>query len=450
MNSNNNAVWAMWAIAASALVVNFAYAFGLLSSGIEPDMNSMRFLAFSSEVANRSLANFDLLGISYAAFTTVSNQFLHGNMIHLLTNVASLVLLGYPIERRFGAKALALWFLVGGVVGTLAQWYIADPKLPLLIFGASGGVMTITGMYQTLYATKKIQWSVWGWCLAVFSMVLLVPNILAAFGLMSDAISSTAQVGVIVHLTSAALGWALGLYLGHTTQESGAEAASNTSWKEAVVYALFTVAITGGVAFAVGKSAPSLDERFFKYEDQNLVYQLKRDLKLSTEALDKALQAPEVQAELQIVKAGVKAMDEQAQLYVQLKGKSVVGGMEEADAVRHFIDALKASNIAADATIKMVEKEHEAFKKSLDMLRESINGGLKMDTVDLDLVVSPVMQKLAPVNQARSFLQAVQQAVSAVLTPIASKQQVTRQMEMQVVFQVVTNYLDGLASQNRQ
>ena len=143
-------------------------------------------------------------------------------------------------------------------------------------------------------------------------------------------------------------------------------------------------------------------------------------------------------------------MDNQAQLYVYLKKNSAVGGVEEADVVRHFFDALKASNIAANKAIKLVEKEHNAFELSLNKLRESISGGLKIDTVDLDLVVSPVMQKLGPVSQVRSLLQAVQQAAVAVLTSISKEQQVTRQMEMQVVIQVLTNYLDGLANQNRQ
>lgn len=449
MNSNNKPVWALWAIAASAVFVNFTYAFGLLSAGIEPDMNNLRFLAFSSEVANRSLANFDLIGIGYAAFTTVSNQFLHGNMFHLVTNVASLILLGYPIEKRFGAKTLGLWFFVGGAVGTLAQWYVADPKLPLLIFGASGGIMTITGMYQMLYATRTIQRNYWTLSLFAFSHVLLIPNFLALFGLMPDVITSTAKVGVVVHLVSAAFGWGLGFYLSRMSQESGEEIAS-ANWKQCAVHTLLAVAITSGVAFAVGKSAPSLDDRFFKYEAPDLVYKLKRDLKFSTEALDKALQLPEVQAEFQNVIAGMKEMDNQAQLYVYLKNSSAVGGVEEADVVRHFIDALKASNMAASKAIKLVAREHDAFEQNLDQIRKAIGGGLKMNTVDLDLVVAPVMQKLAPVNQARSLLQSVQEAALVVLTPVVKERKVTRQMEMEAIFQVVTNYLDGIAKQNRQ
>ena len=48
MNSSKSAVWAVWAIAVSAVFVNFAYAFGLIAAGIEPDMNSLRFLALSN------------------------------------------------------------------------------------------------------------------------------------------------------------------------------------------------------------------------------------------------------------------------------------------------------------------------------------------------------------------------------------------------------------------
>lgn len=449
MNSNNKAVWALWAIAASAVVVNIAYVFGLVGSGLDPDMNSMRYLAFSSDVANRSIANYDPLAIGYAAFTTLSNQFLHGNVMHLASNVLSLILLGYPLEKRFGAKALWIWFLSGGAVGTLVQWSVTPPDTSVLIFGASGGIMTITGMYQMLYANRKIPWTKWGWCLMALSLLLLLPNILALFGFISDAISSKAQVGVVVHLASVALGWAAGLYLSRKVEDSSI-AAIEIGWKQCVVYITLSVAIMSGVAYAFGRSATSLEERFFKYEDQDLAYKLSRDLKFVTEALDKALSAPEVGAELQNVNAGVKAMDEQAQLYVYLKNNSVVGSVQEADVVRHFLDALKFSNSAADKVLKMVEKEHQAFEQNLSKLQKAISGGLKMNTIELDLVVSPVIQKLGPVNQARSFLQAVQQATAAILIPISKERQVTRELEIQTIFQVVTNYLDGLAYQNQQ
>ncbi|QQR55813.1 MAG: rhomboid family intramembrane serine protease [Candidatus Melainabacteria bacterium] len=450
MNSSKSAVWAVWAIAVSAVFVNFAYAFGLIAAGIEPDMNSLRFLAFSNEVANRSIANFDLLGIGYAAFTTLSNQFLHGNMMHLASNMLSLGLVGYALEKRFGAKALWLWFLVGGAFGTLVQWSVTDPSAPLLVFGASGGIMTIVGMYQVLYATRTIQWSNWGWCLLAFTLVLLTPNILAALGLMSDVITSSAQMGVVVHLASTALGWAVGFHLSRSSREASAEAAFATNWKQAVGYALLTVAIASGVSFAFGKSAPSLEQRFFKYENQTLVSKLSQDLKWSTEALDKALQAPEVAANLAKVQAGVKEMDNQAQLYVHLKTTSGDEAIKEANVVRHFMDALKTSNIAAKTVIKLVEPEHKAFQASLNALSKAMSSGLRIDTTELDLVVAPVMEKLGPVNQAQSFMQAVFQATEAILTPLAQKQTVTRQMEMQAIFQVVTNYLDSMATQNQQ
>lgn len=450
MNSNNKAVWALWAIAASAVVVNIAYAFGLVVSGLDPDMDSMRYLAFSSDVANRSIANYDAVAIGYAAFTTVSNQFLHGNVMHLASNVLSLILLGYPLEKRFGAKALWLWFLSGGALGTLVQWSVTPSDTSVLIFGASGGIMTITGMYQMLYATKKIPWTKWGWCLMALSLLLLLPNLLALFGFISDAISSQAQVGVVVHLASAALGWAVGLHLSRASEESETTSAPaiGSNWKQSVGYVLLTVAITSGAAFAVGQSSVSLEERFFKYEDRDLAYKLSRDLKFATEALDKALSAPEVEAELQNVKAGVKAMDEQAQLYVYLKNNSAVGSVQEADVVRHFLDALKFSNSAANKVLKMIETEHQSFEQNLSKLQNAISGGLKMNTVELDLVVSPVMGKLGPVNKARSFLQAVQQATAAILIPISKERQVPRELEIQTIFHVVTNYLDGLASQN--
>ena len=58
-------------------------------------------------------------------------MFLHGTVAHLLLNLASLCVVGSPVERFFGTRRLLAVFFLGGIAGGLG-WLCADIALPPL------------------------------------------------------------------------------------------------------------------------------------------------------------------------------------------------------------------------------------------------------------------------------------------------------------------------------
>lgn len=446
MNSSKSAVWAVWAIIASAVFVNFTYAFGLLSVGIEPDMNGLRFLAFSSEVANRSLENGDVLGIIYSAVTLFTNQFLHGNLVHLGMNALALGLLGYQLEKVLGARSIWLLFLLGGAIGTLVQYTVTDPGMSLIVFGASGGVMAVTGAYLTLFAMGHMPRNVWHWLLALVSLVMAGHDLLGVLGLVSSQLAANAISGVWVHMSSLLLGGAIGLYYSRYFTQTGAEETEVTSSGKAFGYALACVAVVSGLAFAGGKLAPQLDQRFFHYHNEKLVTDLRLELTKSANALNEALKREDVAALLAKTEAGVKEMDNQAQLYVYLKKNQADEAIKTMGVHRQFVEALKASNIAAESLIKAVEPEYKAFKASLEAVQSWHRDGLILPVAELDAIATPVMTKLNTVNQAQMFLGQVLSQAGIYLSSLPEGTKVTKETEIKAIYMVVNSYLEQLAA----
>jgi rhomboid protease GluP len=72
----------------------------------------------------------------------LTSQFLHVYFLHLIFNMASLLLLGTALERELGSLRFAAVYLIGGAVGQLIS-VIAAPAL--VTSGASQAVMSIAG-----------------------------------------------------------------------------------------------------------------------------------------------------------------------------------------------------------------------------------------------------------------------------------------------------------------
>ncbi len=88
----------------------------------------------------------------------VTHQFLHGGLLHLVMNMAGLWFAGRELERVIGTRTFVGLYLVGGIVGGLAQ-LIFVPSTPLLI-GASGAVfavlISLTAMFPNLPITALL------------------------------------------------------------------------------------------------------------------------------------------------------------------------------------------------------------------------------------------------------------------------------------------------------
>jgi len=85
----------------------------------------------------------------------ISSQFLHGGVIHLLSNMWFLWIFGDNVEDRLGKIRFLIFYLLGGIIAGLSQFlFLLGTDVPML--GASGAVAGVLGAYLILFPRHKI------------------------------------------------------------------------------------------------------------------------------------------------------------------------------------------------------------------------------------------------------------------------------------------------------
>ena len=87
--------------------------------------------------------------------TLLTYQFLHGEPLHLVFNMAYLLVFGDNIEDAMGRWRFLVFFLLCGVLAGLAH-VAADPTSRIPIIGASGAISGILGAYLVLHPKAKV------------------------------------------------------------------------------------------------------------------------------------------------------------------------------------------------------------------------------------------------------------------------------------------------------
>lgn len=88
--------------------------------------------------------------------TLITMMFLHGGFLHIISNMWMLWVFGDNIEDRLGRFVFLCFYLLGGIVGTLAQWAI-NPMSTQPVIGASGAVAAVLGAYLLTYPKAKVR-----------------------------------------------------------------------------------------------------------------------------------------------------------------------------------------------------------------------------------------------------------------------------------------------------
>ena len=88
-------------------------------------------------------------------FTVFTAMFLHGSIAHLGGNMLYLWIFGDNIENRLGHFRFLIFYLVCGIVATLAQVYI-DPTSTIPNVGASGAIAGVLGGYFLLFPMASV------------------------------------------------------------------------------------------------------------------------------------------------------------------------------------------------------------------------------------------------------------------------------------------------------
>ncbi len=85
----------------------------------------------------------------------LSSMFLHGGLLHLVGNMLFLYVFGDNIENRMGHVGFLVFYLLGGVIATLAHGMFAPgSETPML--GASGAISAVLGAYIVLFPRQRV------------------------------------------------------------------------------------------------------------------------------------------------------------------------------------------------------------------------------------------------------------------------------------------------------
>lgn len=108
-------------------------------------------------------------------FTLITSMFMHGGWAHLLGNMLYLFIFGDNIENRMGHFRYLIFYLLCGVIASLAHVFStalfhSSSMVPSL--GASGAISGVLGAYIILFPRRRVN-VLLGW------FIVAVPAILA-------------------------------------------------------------------------------------------------------------------------------------------------------------------------------------------------------------------------------------------------------------------------------
>lgn len=90
----------------------------------------------------------------------ITYQFLHGGVMHLLSNMFFLIICGFAVEAAVGHLAFLLFYIIAGIAGALLHTvFNLEESLPMV--GASGSISGVMAMYLGIFKFKKIEFFYW-------------------------------------------------------------------------------------------------------------------------------------------------------------------------------------------------------------------------------------------------------------------------------------------------
>ena len=140
--------------------------------------------------------------------TLVTSLFLHGSILHLGGNLLFLWVFGDNVEDGMGHKRFLAFYLLCGVLASLAHAAM-DPASTRPLIGASGAIAGVVAAYLILYPRVKV------WCLFFGRIPLKVPAVWAiGFWILLQILSALVadpedNVGWYAHLGGLLAGAAL-------------------------------------------------------------------------------------------------------------------------------------------------------------------------------------------------------------------------------------------------
>lgn len=111
---------------------------------------------FYDEYGSENLSRLGLSSYRQGVYNWISYQFSHAGFYHLFSNMIFLLLIGILLEKAVGAYAVALVYIIGGIVG---GWFylLAQSHTLVPVVGASGSISALMMFYIFVETKKRIR-----------------------------------------------------------------------------------------------------------------------------------------------------------------------------------------------------------------------------------------------------------------------------------------------------
>jgi membrane associated rhomboid family serine protease len=134
--------------------------------------------------------------------TPLSAMFLHGGVMHIVSNMVFLAVFAPMIEDAMGRRTFLVFYLLGGLAATAAQ-IAMDPASTVPQLGASGAIAAVMGAFLVTYPRDRIKVL---WFFGVFVHVSHVPAfVLIGLWLISQMLN---QMGAVVEADAGGIAYA--------------------------------------------------------------------------------------------------------------------------------------------------------------------------------------------------------------------------------------------------
>ena len=180
-----------------------------LLSAIIACVSLIAFLNLEPAVKNWGLVPADFL--RHYGLTFVSSFFLHGGILHLVSNLYFLLVFGDNVEDVLGKGRFLLLLLAAAMVGNVAH-ILAGPSSTIPCIGASGGISAVIAYYALRFPRAQLGLIIaFRWFRLPARVLFVLWMVIQFFGAYKQ-LAGFSNVSAFAHLGGAAVGVAFWLF----------------------------------------------------------------------------------------------------------------------------------------------------------------------------------------------------------------------------------------------
>jgi membrane associated rhomboid family serine protease len=124
---------------------------------VHTDQGTMAMTQFVGGLSARlALVPAQLIAHPFIEWPTIfTSMFLHGNWLHIGSNMLYLWIFGNNIEDTLGRSRFLLFYFTCGIAAAIAQ-VLSDPSSSVPMVGASGAIAGVLGAYLILFPRARV------------------------------------------------------------------------------------------------------------------------------------------------------------------------------------------------------------------------------------------------------------------------------------------------------